>query len=132
MKKKVAFGSIVLVVFLAAGSAFLPRLANHFGFALPIADGLPYRVFYLDRAYSSSDHMCAGAGWCRPQPSCSSLSELNEKGYSPLTQIGTVHTLFGPDHPIVTGRTIQDSPPTIVWVSYSRDCYLTYALMGGP
>ena len=132
MKKKVALGLMLLLGFLVGVLTFLPRLANHFGFALPIEHGLPYRVFYHDRAYSSNDNMCAGSGWCNPQLSCSSFSELKEKGYGPLSQIGTVHTLFGPVHPIVSGQMIQSLPPAIIWVSYSKDCYLAYVLMGGP
>jgi hypothetical protein len=132
MKKKVSLGLMLLLGFLVGILAFLPRLANHFGFALPIEYGLPYQVFYRDRAYSSNDNMCAGAGWCQPQLSCSTFTELNQKWHGPLSQIGTVYTFLGPVHPIVSGRLIQGSPPTIVWVSYSRDCYLTYVLMGGP
>jgi len=131
-KMKVVVGLILLSGFLISILVFLPYLANHLGFALPIDFGLPYQVIYKNRSYSSNDNMCAGGGWCQPQLACSSITELDKKYNGPLSQIGNVYTLFGPVHPIMSGPMIHGSPPTIIWVSYSKNCFLTYVLMGGP
>jgi hypothetical protein len=40
--------------------------------------------------------------------------------------------LFGVSYPVMGGRLLQNVVPTVVFVSHSHDCYLPYALEGGP
>ena len=66
--KRIIIGGLLAVFF---GTMFwvmgLPWTANHFGYALAGAGGLPWRVSYNGRDYSSL-YMCAQGGWC-PDPS---------------------------------------------------------------
>ncbi len=132
--------SVVVLVGLGAlaGLAFLPATANHFGYALPGREGLPYRVHYQDRDYRS--HLtCARASWCeaemtpedRARPYCTPGTELRA-GLS-LVRVDDVGTLFGPPHGLfVDAGHAADRTPMAVLVEASRDCYVSYTLMGGP
>ncbi|MFT7872008.1 MULTISPECIES: hypothetical protein [Amycolatopsis] len=121
--KRAAVGAVV-VVLLAAGAAFLPWTANHFGYALPGDDGLPYRIHHAGRDYHSSA-TCAGAGWCETAP-CVPRDEPS------LTQVGEVATLFGAAHPVFTTRPVPEGTPLTVLVRAGPGCFVGYALMGGP
>ena len=125
---------IVVVLLLLAGLAwiaFQPWTANHFGYALPGQDRLPYRISYAGRDYSNL-HECAGADWCQPaSKQCSSQQELIDQRRWPLAQVGSVPTLFGSSHPIWAssfgGQTVME-----IYVLDRADCYLTYTIEGGP
>ncbi|WP_235096726.1 hypothetical protein [Amycolatopsis decaplanina] len=134
----------VLVVLGALGGvAFIPKVANHVGYALPGEKGLPYRVHYNGRDYRS-DVTCAGARWCeddrtpeqRVRPYCTSRAGLDRaRGSSGtrLVKVDDVFALFGPSHPVFTaGALPAGETVTTVIVEASADCYLTYTLMGGP
>ncbi|MER6663976.1 hypothetical protein ABT256_05475 [Amycolatopsis japonica] len=135
---------LVLVMLGALGAAALnSKVANGIGYALPGESGLPYRIQYNGREYRS-DVTCAGAGWCeddrtsdqRARPYCTSRDGLDlVKGNSGtgLVEVDEVFTLFGPSHPVFTAGPLRPGETaTTVIVEASADCYLTYALMGGP
>jgi hypothetical protein len=130
------FAGVALVVVGAlAGMAVLPWSANHFGYALPGDQGLPYRVEHDGRHYRSLV-TCAGAGWCeagatdRTQPYCTPRDELRPAS---LYRVGEVPTLLGPPHAMF--RTGEDEPagaPMSVLVEATEGCYVGFTLMGGP
>ncbi|MFI0802340.1 hypothetical protein [Amycolatopsis lurida] len=144
-RRRVVILSIAVLVVLGAlcGAAFIPKVANHFGYALPGEKGLPYQVKYNGRDYRS--HMtCAGAQWCedektpeqRTRPYCTPRAGLGlEKGNggTGMVKVDDVFTMFGPSHPVFTvGALPQGGTVTGVVVEASKDCYLTYDLVGGP
>ncbi|GAA1958424.1 hypothetical protein GCM10009754_30890 [Amycolatopsis minnesotensis] len=122
-----------------AGIAFLPPLANHFGYALPGEHGLPFRVHYHGRDYRS--HMtCAGADWCeaektpadRAKPYCAPREDP-AAGSGPLVRVDEVVTLFGAAHPVfTTPNRAQGETVMTILVEASGECYVSYTLMGGP
>ncbi|MFC3454826.1 hypothetical protein [Amycolatopsis speibonae] len=142
-KRRILMVSIAVPAVLAAlcGAAFIPKAANHFGYALPGEKGLPYRVHYNGRDYRSGQ-TCAGARWCeeeqsaeqRSRPYCMPRTGLDlEDNGAGLVMVDDVFTLFGPSRPVFTvGGLPQGETTTRVFVEASADCYLTYALMGGP
>ena len=110
-----------------------PWAANHFGYALPGPHGLPFRVSYAGRYYAN-EHTCAGDGWCRsngPLP-CTTPDWLQSNHYWPLQRVGSVTTLFGPAHPLLRTPTPRGFITMGLYVPVERDCYLAYALEGGP
>ncbi len=135
--------SVLAALGVLSGAAFTPRVANHVGYALPGDRGLPYRIHYNGRDYRS-DVTCAGARWCdddrtpdqRARPYCTSRARLDlAKGNSgtELAKVDDVFTLFGPSHAIFTAGVLPPGETvTAVLVEASTDCYVTYALMGGP
>ncbi len=58
----------VLVVAAILGATFIPKVANHFGYALPGERGLPYQVHYNGRDYRNvgSSHAVFTAGVVPP------------------------------------------------------------------
>jgi len=104
----------VVVVLLAAGAAFLPWTANHFGYALPGDGGLPSRIHHDGRDYRSGTSSCTAAD------------------EASLTRVGEVSTLFGPAHPVFTTRPVPEGTPLTVLVRDSPGCFVRYALLGGP
>jgi hypothetical protein len=123
--------------------AFLPVLANHFGYALPGKNGLPYRVHYDGRDYRS--HLtCAGADWCeaektaedRARPFCTPRAELRvgmENRDESLVEVDEVVTLFGPSHAVFVIRNNATGQAAMaILVEAAADCYVSYTLMGGP
>ncbi|RSN61517.1 hypothetical protein DMH01_15135 [Amycolatopsis sp. WAC 04182] len=126
-----------------SGAAFLPKVANHVGYALPGEKGLPYRIHYNGRDYRS-DATCAGARWCedertpeqRLKPYCTSraaLDRMRGNNGTGLVKVDDLFTLFGPSRSVFTAGALPpgETVATII-VEDSADCYLTYALMGGP
>ncbi|MFJ1761636.1 hypothetical protein ACIOD2_15045 [Amycolatopsis sp. NPDC088138] len=121
----------VVVLLAAGGLAFLPWTANHFGYALPGDRGLPYRIHHAGRDYRSY-LTCAGAGWCgSADPYCVPLVHFGGTAAS-LTPVDEVVTLFGASHVVFTTKPVPDGTPTVVLVRAGSDCYVGYALMGGP
>lgn len=122
-----------------------PTVANHFGYALPIANGLPCRIHHggrdyqngeqcagIDRTawsiwYSAKHHLAAGGP-------CQGPGSLRQVNAWPLYPVAGIDTLFGPSHAVAEDRGEQARPdltPVVLWV---RDgtCYRPYALLGGP
>lgn len=107
---------------------FQPWSANHFGYALPGKDRLPYRITYQGRSYSNP-YECAGDTWCNPTDKiCSTKQQLIEQNVWPLKQVGTIPTLFGKSYPILAPPNAE----TFILVLDHDDCYLIYSLEGGP
>lgn len=125
---------VVVALLLLAGlawGAFQPWTANHFSYALPGQDRLPYRISYAGRDYSNA-HECAGADWCRPDSSrCLSWQQVVDQSIGPVAQVGSVPTLFGSSHPIFApstgGLTVMG-----IYVLERAKCYLIYTIEGGP
>jgi len=144
-RRRVVMASIAVLVVLGAlcGAVFTPKVANHFGYALPGERGLPYQVHYNGRDYRTT-LTCAGAQWCeddktpeqRMAPYCTPGVELglgegiDDTG---LVKVDDVFTLFGPARPVFTiGVVPQEKTVATLVVGAADDCYLTYALAGGP
>jgi hypothetical protein len=128
---QMGLGVGLAIVILAAllWGVFQPWAANHFGYALPGQDRLPYRITYAGRDYGNPNE-CAGDDWCQPAAKrCISQQQLADQHLWPLKQVGSIPTLFGSAYPIL-------APPaggqTILFVLDNDDCYLMYTLMGGP
>lgn len=113
-------------------SPALPWAANHYSFALPGKDGLPYYLHFNGRRYATQG-MCARAGWCAGQQrTCDSQGQLAANQLWPLRQVGRVNTLLGPSHPVLMpGIVPADMTTTLLFVPY-QGCYQVYALEGGP
>ena len=127
----ILIGVLVLLLIGVGWGAFQPWTANHFSYALPGQDRLPYRISYAGHDYSNS-HECAGADWCRPDSSrCLPWQQVVDQSIGPVAQVGSVPTLFGSSHPVF-------APPTgglivmVVYVLESANCYLVYTIEGGP
>jgi hypothetical protein len=127
----ILFGvALVLLAGLAWG-AFQPWTANHFGYALPGQDRLPYRISYAGRDYSNL-HECAGADWCQPASNhCFLWQQVVDQSIGPLAQVGSVPTLFGSSDPIFApstgGLTVME-----LYILERVGCYLIYTIEGGP
>jgi hypothetical protein len=127
-----------LIVFVLASAgivAFQPRMANHFGYALPGPNGLPYRIAYQGRTYVNLS-MCAGAAWCKStssaQPLCVTQAALANDNRWPLKQIGSIFTLFGPSHAVLVDPADEGLTQLDLFVADGTDCYIVYTLQGGP
>lgn len=130
---------LLLAIFVISGgitAALQPRVANHFGYALPGKDGLPAYIFANGRRYQSLQ-VCAGAGWCEQTrlqqliPRCYTQANLVATQQWPLVRVGTMFTLFGAPQPILapTGQTGLTRP---LVMADGSDCYVVYTLEGGP
>ena len=117
----------------------LPWAANQFGFALPGAGGLPYRIHYNGHGYVNPA-TCARGGWCEQQQAsdgsshalCWSIQELQQRNLWPLAQVGTLSTLFSSPYPLMVPRaSLTSTPPQMVIVPLNGDCYVYYTLTGG-
>jgi hypothetical protein len=128
--KRAALVASAVVLVAAGGLAFLPWTANHFGYALPGEHGLPYRIHHAGRDYRSYA-TCAGADWCGTDQYCVPLARFGGTETS-LTPVDEVSTLFGASHVVFTAKPIPDGTPTTVLVRDGPDCFVGYALMGGP
>jgi hypothetical protein len=127
----VAALGVVIVAGLVWGMA-LPWAANHYGFAMPGRDGLPWRISIFGRDYSSLQ-VCAGAGWC-PEggaPRCYTQSDLVGFGAWPLKSVGTISTLFGAPRTLLRQVDAPSVAAPIV-IADGPGCYVEYALEGGP
>lgn len=115
----------------AAGLAWLggpPWVANHYGFALPGADGLPYRIHYSGRDYATQGY-CADAGWCNGQRrACESQQAI--PGASSFAHVADIATVFGPAYPVYSVNTTGFT--SVVLFVHVGTCYVPYELEGGP
>ena len=129
---------VVVLLIMTAGitAAFQPRVANHFGYALPGRDGLPTYIFSSGRRYQSPQ-VCAGADWCKQDqiqqliPRCYTQANLQAIHLWPLVRVGTMFTLLGAPQPIMApaGETGLTRPFVM---NDGPDCYVLYSLEGGP
>ena len=131
----IALGGAAVLVLVGLGmAAFQPRVANAFGYGLPGPHGLPHRVHVLGRDYQNASQ-CAGASWCAgvaPASTCWSRAKLTSVGMWPLTQVGSIFTLLGPTHPVLAPPIPAGMTSTLMFVPGNGDCYLVFALEGGP
>jgi hypothetical protein len=112
-------------------SPLLPWSANHFGFALAGPAGLPLRISYHGRSYSTPGR-CANAGWCgNEQPECSTAFQLQARGEWPLVRVGDLPLLGGAPYPIYAMSTLG-YPTTMALYVQTGSCYVPYVLEGGP
>lgn len=129
---------ILLAFIVPAGiwGAFQPRVANHFGYALPGKDGLPTYIFANGRRYQSPQ-VCAGADWCEQAriqqliPRCYTQADLQTQQLWPLVQVSNMFTLFGASQPILAPKGASGVARPFVMAD-GPDCYVTYTLEGGP
>lgn len=113
--------SACVALLLIAGAialAFNSRVADHFGYALPGASGLPSRIAYAGRDYSAS-----GACW--------TSARLQQQGIWPLHEVTQVPTLLGQAHPVLS-ETIPRGTTTVLLAIPQDSCYAVYSLEGGP
>ena len=107
-----------------------PWSANHFGFALAGPGGLPFRISYHGRSYSTPGR-CANAGWCsNEQSECSTASQLQSRHEWPLVHVGDLLVLVDPPYPIFAMST--PSYMTMALYVQTGSCYVPYGLEGGP
>jgi hypothetical protein len=118
--RRVAILIVACVALLVIGGgalAFNARMANHFGYALPEDTGLPSRIAFAGRHYSS-----AGDCW--------SSSRLQREGAWPLHAVSQLPTLLGPAHPVLSAPVPQGMTTMLLLVP-SGACYTVYSLEGG-
>jgi hypothetical protein len=130
---------LALMVFLA----FQPRVANHFGYALPMKNGLPCRLHVMGRDYDNSEQ-CLGmnrAGWTAwydakhhvtPGGVCETNAQLQRAHDFPLERVGGVSTLFGSSHAVLSPRPDHGFGTTTVLLVRDNGCFRPYGLSGGP
>lgn len=127
----------LLVAALGLFGATRPRVANHFSYALPGADGLPTYVYEDGRRYQSLQ-VCAYADWCAQDranegiPRCVTHADLASSRMQawPLVRAGTMFTLFGAPHDILRPAGPRRMGPYVV--QDGPNCYAVYSLEGGP
>ena len=111
-------------------SPFLPWSANHFGFALAGPAGLPFRITYHGRNYSTPGR-CANAGWCgTEQTVCFTAAQLQARGEWPLMRVGDLPAVGSAPYPMF----VTSTPGFMTMVLYVQtgSCYVPYSLEGGP
>jgi hypothetical protein len=103
---------------------------------LPGDDGLPAYLYAHGRRYSTLQ-VCAGADWCRQAraqqaiPRCYTQADLHARQVWPLAQVASLFTLFGASHPILAPAGARDLTAPFL-IADGTDCYVMYALEGGP
>ena len=126
----------LLIVAADVWVAFQPRVANHFSYALPGKDGLPTYIYAHGRRYQSLQ-VCAGDDWCQHDrlqqliPRCYTQADLRAMHMWPLAQASTMLMLFGAPQPILSPQGESGIMQSFVMAD-GTDCYVTYALEGGP
>jgi hypothetical protein len=136
---------IFLVALIAAAgwAAFQPWTANHFGYALPIKNGLPCRLQYSGRAYENLEQ-CGGTertAWMvwyearHPGPSggaCQTPAELRRELSWPLREVQQIFTLLGPSHDVLVVKGVPAGMTSTVIFVRDGPCFRPYELLGGP
>ena len=138
-----ALGLLLLLFVLVAWLVFQPRVANHFGYAMPMKNGLPCRISVLGRDFDNNEQ-CGGMnrrGWIAwydarhhvtPGGACETKAQLHSESDLPLHQVGGISTLFGSSHAILSPQPGHGlGTPTVVFVEDSG-CFRPYSLSGGP
>lgn len=124
--------SVFLLFVILVTWLFLPRIANHFHFALPLNDpeGLPFRIPSSMGSFMNPS-VCAGDSWCHDfKPECHTQESLTRQNQWPLKQVGELPTLFGPSRPIYMPAAYTYT--TVLYVPYGdKGCYLNYGREGG-
>ena len=112
----IACAALLVVGIVALG--FNSRVADHFGYALPGASGLPSRIAYAGRHYSANG-------------SCWTSTRLQRQGIWPLHEVSQVPTLLGQAHPVLS-ETVPQGTATVLLAIPHDSCYAVYSLEGGP
>ena len=126
----------LLIVAAGVWAAFQPRVANHFSYSPPRRDGLPTYIYAHGRRYQSLQ-VCAGDDWCQRDrlqqliPRCYTQADLRAIHLWPLIQVSTMLTLFGAPQPILSPQGESGVMQSFVMAD-GPDCYVSYALEGGP
>jgi hypothetical protein len=126
---------LVLLVVSALLIVLQPDLANHFGYALPGKDGLPYRIHFAGRDYATYQ-VCADADWCVQDrerlhlPRCYDQGWLQSHIPGQLIQVATIWTLLGASYAVLSPRSRGVTAPLIV--ADGTSCFVIYTLEGGP
>ena len=140
----VAAALVLLLLFaLIAWLAFQPRVANHFGYAVPMKNGLPCRILVVGRHFDNNEQ-CGGMnrdGWTvwydarhhvTTGGACETKAQLQSVNDVPLHQVGGISTLFGPSHAILSPTPGHGlGAPTVLFVD-DNGCFRPYSLSGGP
>jgi hypothetical protein len=122
-----------------------PQVASHFGYALPVANGLPCRLHYRGRDYEN-DSQCVGmnqSAWSERYTArhhlssggvCLQPAALRQAQDWPLEQVASIWTLFGPAHPVLVSHRDDAAHGFATMGVYVMDgsCYRPYELLGGP
>jgi hypothetical protein len=120
-------------------------MANHFGYALPVNNGLPCRLHYRGRDYDNNEQ-CAGMNrstwdiWYAAHHhvsaggACEHPASLRRQGEWPLHTVAGISTLFGRAHRVLVGSRDDAASGFTTMVLYVEDggCYRPYVLSGGP
>ncbi len=118
-------GALLLIVF---GYAALPKLASHFGFAVPALGALPRLISYQSHSYAAAECTQAQPP-CNSYFVCNAQTTLVQEGLWPLVPVGTLPNSLGTAPPILAPAT--QNPVYALFVPAEADCYITYGLQGG-
>jgi hypothetical protein len=101
--------AVLCLLVLGLGVPFLPPVADHFGYARPVPQGLPAH-FSVDGIPFHQNYGCFGrirfghCLWAEAVPSrfssCPTVAYLRKHQLWPLDRIGSIPTLFGAAHPV--------------------------------
>lgn len=123
-------GLLVGVLVLGIGVLFLPPVADHFGYARPVPDGLPTHFPYYGWELQSTTSGCLQplqGGHCRARPRrCLTEAFLRRHHYWPLTELTTVPTLLGAAHPVYIIRAPVSLPLYGLFLVHDCACYMPY------
>jgi hypothetical protein len=137
---------LLLLVLYLLWSKGLPWLANHYQFALPGENGLPYEISYKNWSYQNLA-TCATADWCevnqnpayyKDYPVCMREADIKKANQWPLVQIASMWTLGESPQPILVDETHRE--PTaghivgggVIYVHRKDGCYTQYTMTSGP
>jgi hypothetical protein len=133
---------LLLLCVLIAWLVFQPGVANHFGYALPVRNGLPCRISVSDRDFDNNEQ-CGGmnrGSWIAwydarhhvtPGGACETKAQLHGENDLPLRLVGGIATLFGTSHAILSPQPGHGlGAPTVLFVE-DNGCFRPYSLSGG-
>lgn len=126
-----ALSAITVLMAALVWGALQPWTANHFGYALPGKQGLPSYVYAQGRRYHAVQS-CANVSTSPCEPGalqCWTTAQLRSRGEWPLRPAGAILTLFGAPRPLLRNAAAINAP---YLVANGGDCYVEYALEGGP
>jgi hypothetical protein len=136
------------VLLLAAALLFLPPLADHFGYARPVPDGLPtqftFSSWHLVKAHgcvgvfqrsiqggptTMGTYPCHTAGSSnRLAASCTTQQALRHSVLWPPLRVGSMSTIFGAAHPVYKAGFASSGPGFPLGLALVGDglCYVIY------